>query len=256
MSSTIWTECGGRASVRPLRVRAWRVVEAQHAFSTLKLVDSIAEQDLLETLIDHAKPPRPLAPAFTHLHYLLYTPFRYPPLRHGSRFGTRHERGLWYGAERVRTALAEKAYYTLLLLDGTAAAIECVEKHYSAFQVALRTRHGVDLCDGPFARFRHEISSPSRYDASQALGRAMRDDGVEAFRYFSARDLQQGANVGVLAPQAFSKRGPRAAFESWHCTATRMHVHFRRTLGIGVSRGMAFAREGFLVNGGLPAPAV
>ena len=55
--------------------RCWRVVEAQHVVSTLKLVDTLAEQALLEDLLEETKPPVP--PECRHLHYLLATPFRY-----------------------------------------------------------------------------------------------------------------------------------------------------------------------------------
>jgi hypothetical protein len=50
-------------------------VEAQHVVSTMRLVDSAAEQDLLEQLLEGSKPALP--PAARPLHYLLATPFRY-----------------------------------------------------------------------------------------------------------------------------------------------------------------------------------
>ena len=81
------------------------MVEAQHRISTRKLVDSDREQAVLEQLLESAKPPVP--PASNLLHYLLFTPFRYPPLPNGSRFGTRWDRGIWYGAETLATAFAE-----------------------------------------------------------------------------------------------------------------------------------------------------
>jgi hypothetical protein len=77
MSSAIWTRCAGDAERRPLRITAWRVVEAQHEVSTRKLVDSADEQALLETLIERVKPP---AVGSARQHYLLTTPFRHPPL--------------------------------------------------------------------------------------------------------------------------------------------------------------------------------
>jgi len=85
MSSSIWTRCAGDSELKPLRLQPWRAVEAQHQLSTRKLVDSAEEQTLLEELIDGAKPPETFGGKF---HYLLSTPFRYPPLPHGSRFGT------------------------------------------------------------------------------------------------------------------------------------------------------------------------
>src|SRR5262249_2227948 len=108
----------GRSNLRALSGRAWRVVESQHLFATRKLGDSAEGQAVLEELIEEAKPP---AGATRGLHWLLFTPFRYPPLRHGSRFGTRRERGIWYGSRGQSTAFAEKAYYLLLFLEGTAA---------------------------------------------------------------------------------------------------------------------------------------
>src|SRR5207245_1032206 len=98
-------------------------VEAQHQVSTRKLVDTLEEQALLEELIDRAKPPDSTR---GRLHYLLSTPFRYPPLRHGSRFATRQERSLWYGSETRRTAFAEVAYYRLVFLEGTRADLGAV----------------------------------------------------------------------------------------------------------------------------------
>ena len=119
MSRSIWTRCGAKANLRRLTAKAWRVVEAQHVVSTRKLVDSHDEQELLEELIEPSKPRLPDMQGFHGLHYLLSTPFRYPPLPHGSRFATRTERAVWYGSSRVRTAFAETAYYRLLFLDGT-----------------------------------------------------------------------------------------------------------------------------------------
>jgi hypothetical protein len=67
-----------------LRHALWRAVEAQHVVSTMALVDSIEEQHVLERLLDDTKPAIPAAAA--HLHWLLFTPFRYPPPPGGSRF--------------------------------------------------------------------------------------------------------------------------------------------------------------------------
>src|SRR5579872_1470893 len=114
MSQDIWTRCEGPSRVGPLATSAWRVVEAQHKVSTRRLVDTLAEQEILEQIVDEVKPPPPSGPEFKGLHYLLFTPFRHPPLLRGSRFGSPTERSLWYGASDVETSLAEKAYYQLL----------------------------------------------------------------------------------------------------------------------------------------------
>ncbi|MBW3552544.1 MAG: RES family NAD+ phosphorylase [Gemmatimonadetes bacterium] len=250
MSSSIWTRCAGDSEIRALRLEPWRAVESQHQVSTRRLVDSDAEQRLLERLIETAKPPE-RAPG--RLHYLLFTPFRYPPLRHGSRFARRTDSGLWYGSETLRTAFAEIAYYRLLFLEGTAADLGLVETELTAFRCEVRTDRGIDLTTAPFVDHEAVLTSRESYGETQALGEAMRGAGVEAFRYTSARDIRGGVNVGVIVPAAFGRRQPRA-FESWHCTASRRRVevasrgYFGRTVH-------AYPREDFLVDGVLPAPA-
>jgi hypothetical protein len=247
MSSSIWTRCAGDSELRALRLSPWRVVEAQHQVSTRKLVDSAEEQARLEELIDHVKPPDATG---GRLHYLLFTPFRYPPLRHGSRFGGRHQRGIWYGSLTRRTAFAEVAYYRLLFLQGTRAALGTVTTSLTAFTVRMRSARGIDLVSAPFDSHRRAIASPIRYTASQSLGAAMRDAGVELFRYPSARDVDGGVNVGAFSPTVFGAAKPHG-FETWHCSATPDRVelakgdYFKRET-------FAFAREQFLVNGSLP----
>jgi len=251
MSSSIWTECAGSSELRRLSTEPWRVVEAQHQVATRKLVDSDEEQSVLEDVLEHFKPP--LAEG-ARLHYLLFTPFRYPPLRHGSRFGSRRERGIWYGAESLRPAFAEVAYYRLLFLEGTHADLGLVETDLTAFQARVRTARGVDLTKEPFRRWRAELVSKTSYAATQPLGTAMRDAGVEAFRYESARDVDGGVNVGVLAAKAFAGRKPRN-LQTWRCAARRELVELSKR-DYGKRAVHRFLREEFLVRGSLPHPAI
>jgi hypothetical protein len=226
------------------------VVESQHQVSTRKLVDSADEQALLEQLIDGAKPPDHTG---GRLHYLLFTPFRYPPLPHGSRFGRRRERGIWYGSLERRTAFAEVAYYRLLFLEGTHASLGTITTPLTAFRAALRTTRGIALDERPFDAFREVIASPTSYDDTQSLGEAMREAGVEAFTYPSARDANGGVNVAAFLPLVFGRARP-TSLESWHCAASRERVdvtrgdYFRRET-------FSFARAQFLVGGALPSPA-
>ena len=253
MSSSIWTRCAGDSELRALRLSPWRVVEAQHLVSTRKLVDSAGEQELLEELIERVKPPD--TSGGRH-HYLLFTPFRYPPLRHGSRFGSRQERGIWYGSEHRRTAFAEVAYYRLLFLEGTRAALGTVSTQLTAFTARMRSSRGADLVSPPFEAFRKSIASPVRYAASQALGSAMRAAGVELFRFPSARDADPsgGVNVGAFTPTVFGAAKPQR-FATWNCTATRARIEFTRG-DFSRREAFAFEREQFLVDDALPGPAL
>src|SRR5215469_4194994 len=247
-------QCGGKRNLRPYEGPIWRVVEAQHRNATRRLVDSDAEQELLEGLIDRAKPPSPAGPEFQGLHYLLLTPFRHPPLPHGSRFGTRAERSLLYGSEALETAMAETAYYRLLFLEGTSADLSPLTVELSAFRAEVRTKAAVDLTRPPFDAHHRVLGSRTRYDLTQRLGAEMRADGVELVRYPSARDVAGAPNVALFTPRALARKQPRSQFETWRCVASRERVEMQK-LDWLEQRRLVFPRAQFEVSGVLPAPA-
>ena len=255
MSRSIWMQCAGSSRVRPSALDAWRVVESQYVVSTRKLVDSDDEQRLLEELIDRVKPPMPEGAEFRGLHYLLFTPFRHPPLRYGSRFGTTSERGIWYGARDLATCFAEVAYYRLLFLDGSEAKLDPVTVELTSFAAKVSTRRGVDLTKPPFAAFEAELASKTSYAATHALGAEMRAAGVEVFLFRAARAKKRGVNVGLFVP-AFARKTPKT-FETWVCTADRAKVELvRKEFTFRDARRMTFPRAEFEVNGKLPSPGV
>jgi hypothetical protein len=205
-------------------------------------------------LIEDAKPPVPESSA--KLDYLLSTPFRYPPLKHGSRFGSKLESGIWYGSEEPRTAFAERAYYLLLVLEGTAAAssIEPWQRPFGAFTADVRTAAAVDLTAPPFLEHAAHISAKDTYASSQELGRDMRAAGIEAFRFTSARDVGGGVNVGLFSPNAFASNKPKTR-QRWLCVATTARVEFSRQ-DVSKTTVHAFPRADFLHAGAIPSPAV
>ncbi len=80
----------------------------------MKLTDTLAEQQVLEELLEETKPALP--PEARGLHYLMAAPFRYGALYpRGSRFRRAGRTlGVFYGAEGPRTAAAEMAFHRLL----------------------------------------------------------------------------------------------------------------------------------------------
>jgi hypothetical protein len=249
MSPSIWTLCAASSRPRRLALKAVRVVESQYVISTRKLVDSDDEQEILEALIDTVKPPVPAE--MEHLHPLLFTPFRHPPLRWGSRFGTRSERGLWYGSLAIATALSEVAYYRLVFLEGTKANLSPVTVELSAFTAAIEGKRGLQLARPPFAAYAADISSKTSYAASQPLGAAMRAAGIDVFTFTSARDPGAGQNVALFSP-CFASSRP-ALLRTYVCTASRAMVDVtRKDLLRRVPERYGFRREVFEVDGRLP----
>ncbi|HYS09132.1 MAG TPA: RES family NAD+ phosphorylase [Myxococcales bacterium] len=252
MSPSIWTRCAGPSETRRLAGKFRRVVEAQFRNSTRKLVDSDEEQRVLEELLD-ARAKLPVPAGFEGLHYLLYTPFRHPPLRNGSRFGSRRERGILYAARELPTVFAEVAYYRLLFLEGTSASLPPLMVDLTAFSFRIAATRGVDLTEPPYRRFEDRISSPVSYADSQRLGAEMRADGVQACLYVSARAQGRSVNLAVFE-NVFRPRRPLEE-ERWSCIAARDRVEFRAQRLTGREEVHAFERLQFLVRGRLPAPA-
>ena len=78
MSSPTWTPASlSPELLREYGGRVWRLVDAQYAVSTRKLVDSFTDQKILESLVDVTKPSVP--GDCQDLHPFLSTPFRYAP---------------------------------------------------------------------------------------------------------------------------------------------------------------------------------
>ena len=215
MSSPTWTPAALASEAAPWAGLAWRLVEAQHRVSTLKLVDGVEEQALLEDILEETKPPVP-APC-RGLDYLLATPFRYDaPYPQGSRFRRAGMTpGVFYGAERVGTAVAEMVFYRFLFF-AEAPEVPWPDNaaDYTGFAADVAVSGGLDLTRGALARDAALWTDPLDYGACQDLAAAARAAGVETIRYRSARDPDGGANLAVLTCEAFAAPSP-VERQSW-----------------------------------------
>jgi hypothetical protein len=209
-----WTPAALSFERRRLAGTCWRVVEAQHRISTLKIVDTLAEQERLEQLLEQSKPPVPAE--CRDLHYLLSTPFRYgAPYPRGSRFRRAgFTAGGFYASKTPATAITETAFHRLLFFaDSLDTPWPDNAGEFTAFSVRYRTSAGLDLTAPPFDRDREVWTHPTDYSGCQALGDAARAVDVEVLRYPSARD-PHGINVALLTCRAFGSRAPLAQ-QSW-----------------------------------------
>jgi hypothetical protein len=209
MSSPIWTPDALSSEARPFEGVVWRLVEAQHQVSTLKLTDDLAEQEILEALIEETKPVLP--PECRHLDFLLSTPFRYDaPYPSGSRFRRAGKTpGVFYASEKDETAVAELAFYRLLFFiesPGTPWPNNAAE--FTAFSVAVKADRSLNLLEEPLSRDRSAWTLLSDYSSCQALADAARAADSALIRYESVRDPSHGANLAILTCSAFSKADP------------------------------------------------
>ena len=217
-----------RSAARHLSATPWRIVEAQHRVPTMRLVDTLEEQRLLEDMLEASKPPVPAEA--TPLHYLLATPFRYaapPPA--GSRFRAIGDPGVWYGADVVHTALAEVAYWRLRFLADSLETPDLPPVPHTAFRASV-AGDAIVLARAPFDRQRKQWEDPSSYVATQALARTSREARVALIRYTSVRDPEHRAALAVMTPKAFRKTAPLEQ-HTWLLKVGRKHVLAEADLG-------------------------
>ncbi|RAI40751.1 RES family NAD+ phosphorylase [Rhodoplanes roseus] len=224
MSSSIWTPAALSSDAGPLAGTAWRLVEAQHHVSTLKLVDSVDEQDLLERLIEETKPVVP--PECRGLHYLLYTPFRYGTYPKGSRFRRAGATGgVFYAAETPNTAVAETAFYRLLFFaESPATPWPANPAEFTAFSVDHATDRAIDLGAARYAGEQACLMHPTDYTPCQDIADAARTAGIDVIRYISVRDPSHRANLAILSCRAFAQPRPGHQ-QTWRLRVSDTGVH-------------------------------
>ncbi len=215
MSSSTWTPHAVASEAVSRSLELWRAVEAQHVVATRALVDSLQEQEVLEALLERSKPPIPAAAA--GYDYLLFTPFRYPPSHHGSRFRSLTDPGVWYGAEAVRTACAELGYWRWRFVTDSHGLERLDGVPHTVFQ-AIACGRTIDLRVKPFARDRNVWSNPNDYAGCQVLAQSARGADTQIIRYESVRDPEHGGCAAVLDGRALGRNGGVRKRETWFLT--------------------------------------
>ena len=228
----------------------WRVVETQEVAATRDITSSAAEQQRLEQLLDTSKPVVPKD--CKGLSYLLMTPFRYPPLRYGSRFGSTNERGIYYAASELQTAFAESAVYLWLFQRGPKelGPIKHIQDQRTAFSVKLASQKAVDLCSDAFKSVRKKLVSADNWEFTQSIGAEIRSSGADFFWYPSAR-FDGGINAAVISPNAFYSKKPEE-LQNWNLRLSTSSCWFGRADGFS----MEFQREEFESSGKLLHPSL
>jgi len=206
----------------------------------MKLVDTLDEQATLEALLDETKPPVP--PECRHLHYLLFTPFRYQA-RSDSRFRRAGATpGVFYASEAVATAVAEIAFWRLLFfLESPATGWPANPLEFTAFAVAYETALCLDLTRPPHDAEAEAWVHPTDYSRCHEIADEARAMGAGAIRSASARDPAGGVNLSLLTCVAFATPAPLAR-ETWRLRLGPAGVMARPD---GQAEGLDFGREAF-----------
>ena len=159
-------------------------------------------------------------------------------------------RELFYAARSLATVLAERALHALRLLEDTPLPEGCcIHRKQSSFSVQIHTERGLRLQHCLDEQTLAAVVDPCSYATSQALGREMRQLGIQAFEVPSARVPQEAPCVGVLTPYAFVSTP--FDFQDWTLEVRADGVTFA---SFGQSQVVSLPREQFLVAGRWPGP--
>ena len=181
-----------------------RLVEQQGAQATRRITDSLDEQAWLEDFLEASKPNLPDAEECPVRHRLLLTPFRYRK-RLGTRFATRWERGLFHGSRSRIGCLLEGAYYELVFQDGPEQPFpRRSEMRKTLFHVEVQTPMGLRLQEQGSRAVQASLRDPVDSRFSQGIGLRMREAGIQAFEYHSARSAEDVVQFGALSCCVFA----------------------------------------------------
>ncbi|QDQ26542.1 RES domain-containing protein [Chitinimonas arctica] len=198
-------------NARHRQLQSWRSVESQQQGATLALVgNDLRKQQLLEELLDLAKPPLPEGFAEAEkLHYLLFSPFRYCASRYGTRFGRPFSAGIFYGADAKETAMAETGYWNSRFAhasEGLRSKSQALRR--TLFKVVLKGA-ALDLRKPPYDADPQRWMSAGDYADTWAIGDAVRAEGaIDLVQYSSVRAPLHGGCVAVFNPRAFAEPNP------------------------------------------------
>ena len=141
------------------------------------------------------------------------------------------------------------AYYALLFWEGFSEPPKApIRRRQTLFSVLLQTSRGRQLQDLADAGAQAVLLDPRHYGPTQRLGSWMREEGIEAFEYLSARTHEPLVQVGVFTPAALVS----TPFDQVEITGevNGDHASFLSHDDGTVHR---FTRELFLVEGGTSA---
>lgn len=234
MSSNIWTPRDIAAEARPWRGVLWRMAELQHVASTMKLVDTRADQDVLDALLARSEIPGlegyPIGGN-------LRTLFKQSPLPTGSRLQTRLDPGALVGADSQIAACAELGYWRWRFIDDSLGLAAIDPAPFRPVEIDIAAR-AIDMRVPAFDSQGQRRLYPKRPLATRAFARAARESRIDALLYRPPHHEGTGTCIALLSPSAIASPRIRTQPEVWYLRVDRSQATWRSE-----SRGMSFSAD-------------
>ncbi len=160
------------------------------------------------------------------LHYLLATPFRYHPLKYGSRFRGPNDPQVFYCAESALTAGIELGYWRWRFLNDSEGLDEIEPVTHSAFSFELKAST-VDLRKKPFLEDESQWRNSRDYSATQDFANSVTKTEVGVILYQSVRNPEPSWCAAGVRPNAFAKTKPAGQMQTWLLKVNQSHLILR-----------------------------
>lgn len=155
---------------------------------------------------------------FRVLHPLLKLPFTTKSYSGGSRFRAQFDSGVFYGADTLETAAAERGYHHHLFVKNSPSLVSSGATPLTFFTVDI-SMNLVDVRLAPFSKNPGIFHNKNSYSESQRFASLVRQSGIAGIAYTSVRNPKKALCVAMFSPSGFATKQPASWDENWFCIA-------------------------------------
>lgn len=216
MSLTTWTPAAIASKAAFFSETICRLVVKNSRTSISKITDTDDELILVGREISHHVTT--LDKEFRDLHPLMQLPFMAKAYQGGSRFRAQFDSGVFYGADTIETAAAERGYHHHLFVKSSPELLSSGATPFTFFTIKIAMKL-VDVRKPPFSRRPELFNNKNSYIESQRFASLVRQADVPGIKYTSVRSPRVGSCVAMLSPSGFASKQPASWDENWSCIA-------------------------------------
>lgn len=216
MSLTTWTPAAIASKATHFTETLCRFVVKNSHSSIAKITDSNDELIRVENAI--TRQVNNFDNEFADLHPLMKLPFIAKAYPRGSRFRGQFDAGVFYGANTIETAAAERGYHHHVFVRDSPGLVNSGATPFTFFTVKISMKL-VDVRKVAFSKHHSVFYNKKSYADSQRFASSVRESDVPGIKYASVRNLNKGSCVAMFSPSGFELRQPTTWDEDWLCLA-------------------------------------